>query len=155
MSNCSCDSSLLDVWTQFFIESISIPIVSVLGLVGNSGAILILLRPEMKSTFHQTLVTLAVIENFFLITLITDHLVDNQNQVYVILLPYFWNPFLRVQFMFIILIARYYNRTLPQGYIQRDELRLDTILKVKYFLQRLCRMFGLAYTPHYSTSLAL
>ena len=39
--------------------------------------------------------------------------------------------FLRVQFMFIILIARYYNRTLPQGYIQRDELRLDTILKVK------------------------
>ena len=92
MSTCSCVESQVDVWTEFFIESVTIPIVSVLGFLGNSGAIIILLRPEMKSTFHQTLVTLAVIENLFLITIITDHLVDPHNQLYIVMLPYFWNP---------------------------------------------------------------
>ena len=46
----------------------------------------------MKSTFHQTLITLAVIENLFLLTILTDHAVDPDNQVYIIMLPYFWNP---------------------------------------------------------------
>ena len=63
-----------------------------MGFIGNLFAITILLRPEMKSIFHQTLVTLAVIENLFLLTILTDHAVEPDNQVYIILLPYFWNP---------------------------------------------------------------
>ena len=50
--------------------------------------------------------------------------------------------------MFIILSARYFNRTFFRKVIYiRDVLRLGTILKVKCFLQRLCKVFGQAYTP--------
>ena len=38
----------------------------------NIGAILILLRPEMKSTFHHTLIALAIVDILFLVTLIID-----------------------------------------------------------------------------------
>ena len=38
----------------------------------NIGAILILLRPEMKSTFHHTLIALAIVDILFLLTLIID-----------------------------------------------------------------------------------
>ena len=92
MSNCSFEESLVNVWTALIIESIVIPVVSGFGFLANLCVILVLLRPEMKSTFHQTLVTLAVIENLFLLTILIDHTVDPQNQVYVIMLPYFWNP---------------------------------------------------------------
>ena len=38
----------------------------------DQGAILILLRPEMKSTFHHTLIALAIVDILFLLTLIVD-----------------------------------------------------------------------------------
>ena len=38
----------------------------------DKGAILILLRPEMKSTFHHTLIALAIVDILFLLTLIID-----------------------------------------------------------------------------------
>ena len=38
----------------------------------NICAILILLRPEMKSTFHHTLIALAIVDILFLLTLIID-----------------------------------------------------------------------------------
>ena len=38
----------------------------------NIGAILILLKPEMKSTFHHTLIALAIVDILFLLTLIID-----------------------------------------------------------------------------------
>ena len=82
----------MNVLTEFIIESVTIPAVSVLGFLGNLCAIVVLLRPEMKTTFHQILVTLAVIENLFLLTILTDHAVEPDNQFYIIMLPYFWNP---------------------------------------------------------------
>ena len=48
------------------------PVVGAVGVVGNLGAILILLRPEMRSTFHQSLITLAIVDIIFVITLIVD-----------------------------------------------------------------------------------
>jgi hypothetical protein len=92
MSNCSCEESQVNIWPELIIESVTIPVVSGFGFLANLCVILVLLRPEMKSTFHQTLVTLAVIENLFLLTILIDHTVDPQNQAYVIMLPYFWNP---------------------------------------------------------------
>ena len=66
-----------------------------MGVLGNLGAILILLRPEMKSTFHHTLITLAVVDILFVITLIIDLQrfdLDLTNQVFILFFPYFWNP---------------------------------------------------------------
>ena len=48
------------------------PVVGGVGVVGNLGAILILMRPEMRSTFHQSLITLAIVDIIFVITLIVD-----------------------------------------------------------------------------------
>ena len=67
---------------------VCLPVVGCVGILGNLGAILILLRPEMKSTFHHTLITLAVVDLLFIITLIIDTKrfdLDLKNQVWVIL----------------------------------------------------------------------
>ena len=45
----------------------------------SKGAILILLRPEMKSTFHHTLIALAIVDILFLGTLIIDSQVADRN----------------------------------------------------------------------------
>ena len=74
---------------------VCLPAVGLVGVLGNLGAILILRRPEMKSTFHHTLITLAVTDILFLITLVVDTQrldLDLKNQVFIMLFPYFWNP---------------------------------------------------------------
>ena len=66
-----------------------------MGIVGNLLAILILLRPEMKSTFHHTLITLAFVDILFVITLVVDSQrpdLNLDNQMFIMIFPYFWNP---------------------------------------------------------------
>ena len=53
-------------------NQVLMPVVGVVGVIGNLGAILILMRPEMKSTFHHSLITLAIVDIIFVITLIVD-----------------------------------------------------------------------------------
>ena len=48
------------------------PVVGMVGVLGNFGAILILMRPEMRSTFHHSLLTLAIVDVIFVVTLIVD-----------------------------------------------------------------------------------
>ena len=48
----------------------------------SKGAILILLRPEMKSTFHHTLIALAIVDILFLVTLIIDSQVAARNSYF-------------------------------------------------------------------------
>ena len=72
-----------------------LPSVGLLGLLGNIGAIFILLRPEMKSTFHHTLIALAAVDILFIVILIVDSRnfdMDLNNQAFIILFPYVWNP---------------------------------------------------------------
>ena len=80
-----------------------------------------LLRPEMKSTFHHTLITLAVVDILFVITLMIDTqviitlIIDHENyhksilqrfdlnlnnQVFIMLFPYLWNPFKNILMTF-------------------------------------------------------
>ena len=80
-----------------------------------------LLRPEMKSTFHHTLITLAVVDILFVITLMIDTQViitliihhenhhnsilqrfdlNLNNQVFIMLFPYLWNPFKNILMTF-------------------------------------------------------
>ena len=91
----------------------------------SKGAILILLRPEMKSTFHHTLIALAIVDILFLVTLIIDSQVaarnsyfdllrkmnftklpsqnldlDLKNQTFIFLFPYVWNPFKNILMTF-------------------------------------------------------
>ena len=45
----------------------------VVGMVlANFGAILILMRPEMRSTFHHSLLTISIDDVIFVVTLIVD-----------------------------------------------------------------------------------
>ena len=56
---------------------------------------IIINRPEMKSTFHHTLITLAVTDILFLAVLIVDTKrfdLDLDNQMFIMLFPYVWNP---------------------------------------------------------------
>ena len=69
-SNCSCPVSQSDteVWAKFIMEEVSIPLVGSVGLLGILAAIVVLSHPDMKSTFHQSLITLAVFEILFLLS---------------------------------------------------------------------------------------
>ena len=49
-------------------------------------------RPEMKSTFHQSLVSLAAVEILFLLLIILDHSLGLESPVYIALFPHLLNP---------------------------------------------------------------
>ena len=53
-------------------QQVLMPAVGMVGVLGNLGAILILMRPEMRSTFHHSLLTLAIVDVLFVVTLIVD-----------------------------------------------------------------------------------
>ena len=93
-SNCSCPvaESELEVWAKFILEEVSIPVVGSVGLLGNLAAIVVLSHPDMKSTFHQSLITLAVFEILFLVLVICDHAIDIKSQLYIAMFPYFLYP---------------------------------------------------------------
>ena len=49
----------------------------------------------MKSNFHQSILTLAIIDLLFVVILIVDSFsldLDLKNQTYILLFPYIWNP---------------------------------------------------------------
>ena len=60
-------------------------------------------RPEMKSTFHHTLISLAVVDNLFILTIIIDIQrfdLNLDNQLFILFFPYFWNPFKNILMTF-------------------------------------------------------
>ena len=49
----------------------------------------------MKSNFHHTLITLAIVDIIFVVVLIVDTKrldLDLENQLFIMLVPYVWNP---------------------------------------------------------------
>ena len=46
----------------------------------------------MKSTFHQSLISLSVFEIAFLVLVILDHSLDFNSPAYIVLFPYFLHP---------------------------------------------------------------
>ena len=84
------------VWAQFWLETVSILPLGALGLVGNCFALLTLRRPTLKTTFHQSLVSLAICDVMFLFMILTDQIIDKTSLFYVILFPYFWNPVMNI-----------------------------------------------------------
>ena len=89
--NCSCPENILDTWSSR-LEDILIPSIGSLGLIGNLAAIFVLKRPELKSTFHQSLLTLALCDIILLVFILGDMVVDVNSVYYIYMFPYFWNP---------------------------------------------------------------
>ena len=90
--NCSCSSSLLLDLTSLYMDMVSLPTVGVTGLAGNVAAIVIICRKERKSTFHHSLITLALIDILFVSSIICDTFCDTTSTLYIYMFPYFWNP---------------------------------------------------------------
>ena len=92
LTDCSCPTVQVVVWAKYILEEVSIPVVGTVGLLGNLAAIIVLSHPDMKSTFHQSLITLAVFEIMFLLLVICDHALDISSQFYILMFPYFLYP---------------------------------------------------------------
>ena len=82
---------MLDTWSERM-EKILIPPIGSLGIIGNLAAIFVLKCPELKSTFHQSLLTLAMCDIILLFFILGDMIVDVNNVYYIYMFPYFWNP---------------------------------------------------------------
>ena len=92
LTDCSCPPiSQEDVWAKFIVVKLSVPLVGSVGLLGNLAAIVVLSHPDMKSTFNQSLIALAVFEIIFLVLfLFCDH--GNGTWLYTVTFPYFLYP---------------------------------------------------------------
>ena len=71
--DCSCPENILDTWSSR-LEDILIP--SIGSLIGNLAAIFVLKCPELKSTFHQSLLTLAMCDIILLVFILGDMVLD-------------------------------------------------------------------------------
>ena len=90
--NCSCSSIPMVEVTTKYMDKLVLPLVGVIGLTGNVVAIVFICRRNKSSTFHQSLLTLAVIDILFLSVIITDIFCDKSSALYVYMFPLFWNP---------------------------------------------------------------
>ena len=91
VENCSCPENLLDSWSSS-VETYLLPLIGCLGLLGNITAVLVLRSPQLKSTFNQSLLTLAICDIIFLLFIMADIFIDVQHVIYILMFPYFWNP---------------------------------------------------------------
>ena len=97
-SNCTpCPVSKVNTVTAT-LDKHFIPILGGLGILGNLISILVLRSSRLKSTFYQSLLTLAVCDILFLIFAIIDSTVSFQNVIFIYLFPYFYNPLKNVVF---------------------------------------------------------
>ena len=90
---CSCFyPTEVELWAEFILREVSIPVVGSVGLVGNLAAIVVLSQPDMKSTFHQSLITLAVFEILYLLLVIYEQGAIIWSELYIIMFHRFLAP---------------------------------------------------------------
>ena len=92
-NNCStCTQVPIVHYTNLYIERVTLPSIGAIGFIGNIVAIVIICKRYRKSTFHQSLLNLAVIDILFVSIVISDVFCFQKCDFYMYLLPYFWNP---------------------------------------------------------------
>ena len=74
------------------VDNMVIPVLCIAGIIGNGMSIMILKNPQLRSTFHQSLVALGVCDIFFLGFILLDTFADLLYPLYIILFPYVINP---------------------------------------------------------------
>ena len=90
---CSCFyPTEVEPWAEFILREVSIPVVGSVGLVGNLAAIVVLSQPDMKSTFHQSLITLAVFEILYLLLVIYEQGAIIWSELYIMMFLRFLAP---------------------------------------------------------------
>ena len=93
VQNCSsCTSKTVLTWTVWVVDDIAIPVLSIIGIVTNILAVIVLYKAKTKSTFHQSLIALAICDVTFLSFILLGYIKDMNYQLYVILFPYILNP---------------------------------------------------------------
>ena len=93
VENCSsCTSKAALTWTVWVVDNIAIPVLSTIGVVTNILAVIVLYKAKKKSTFHQSLIALAVCDVMFLSFILLSYVKDTNNQLHVLLFPYILNP---------------------------------------------------------------
>ena len=78
------------------LQDVLLPLVGLLGILGNLGAGAVLISSNTKSTFHQSLKALIAVDLLFVICMVVDSQkfeLNPENQMFIFLIPYFWNPF--------------------------------------------------------------
>ena len=78
------------------LQDVLLPLVGLLGILGNLGAGAVLISSNNKSTFHQSLKVLIVVDLLLVIVMVVDSQkfeLNPENQMFIFLIPYFWNPF--------------------------------------------------------------
>ena len=81
------------------IEKILLPLLGGLGgVLGNLASIKLILNSRARSTFHHSLITLAVIDTFFIILMIMQFSTElpESNKTYCLMNPLFFNPLLTI-----------------------------------------------------------
>ena len=91
-NNCSSSDNISIEGLNFVVENVMIPVLGSVGIVGNILAILVLKKPEMKSTFHHSLMALASCDIMFLTLMLMDYTQYLNTGLYIIIFPYFLNP---------------------------------------------------------------
>ena len=89
----NCTDENFVSWFEFWLEKVLTPTFGSMGIFGNCMAIHRLKNPTLKTTFNQSLVCLAICDILFLVMMIFDQFVDQENMYYILMFPYFWNPF--------------------------------------------------------------
>lgn len=92
----NCTEPNFVVWSNFWLQQISVPVFGTLGIFGNCIAVMTLRHPTLKTTFHQSLTALAICDIWLLIMMLIDQIINKTNILYVILFPYFWNPVINI-----------------------------------------------------------
>ena len=83
---------------KYILETILLPIFGVLGVFGNLASIKLIMKSRAKSTFHDSLISLAVIDTVFIILMIMQYSTDlsRSNDTYCLLNPLFFHPLLTI-----------------------------------------------------------
>ena len=85
-----CKASVQGLGALIYLEKVCLPVVGVLGIIGNLGAIFLQFKSRVESTFSHSLITLATINVFFVSIVILDTLdldLDLANQMFISLMP--------------------------------------------------------------------
>ena len=77
---------------NYILQTVATPALCCIGLFGNFLVIMILKTPRMRSTFHQSLLSLAVCDILFLALIIIDTFGDYLYPIYILMFPHVFNP---------------------------------------------------------------